>query len=286
MLDFGILGPLRVVVDGEIRPIGPRKHRILLASLLLRANRPVHVEELIDRLWPESPPAGARRTVQTYVMRLRRELGAAGRLIETRSEGYAIRLDRDQLDLDRFVELAASAGRHRAADNLAAARTGLRQALALWRGAPLSDVPSTALARTDIPHLVELRCRAVAQRVELDLLLGSAGDLVDELRSLVVEHPLRERFWALLMRALCHEGRHAEALATYHEADHLLGEELGAVPGQELRRLHADALAGTIPATQPAGQPRSEVGPERLRRLLTEALHIVVSGAQPDARKG
>jgi pentatricopeptide repeat protein len=134
-------------------------------------------------------------------------------------------------------------------------------------------VPSAALARTDVPHLLELRSRAVEQRIELDLALGVPGDLVGELRTLVAENPLRERFWALLMRALCREGRYAEAVVTYHEADRLLGEELGAEPGQELRRLHAEALAGAVPPTSPASRPPG--GLERVRQLLTEALAIV-----------
>jgi pentatricopeptide repeat protein len=271
--DFGVLGPLRVVVDGKGRAIGPRQHRILLASLLLRANRPVHIDELIDRLWPASPPKGARRTVQTYAMRLRRELGPAGCLIATRPEAYEIELPQEHLDLGRFVELTGRATRQRIAGDRTAASTSLRQALAQWRGAPLSDVPSAALARTDVPHLLELRRRAVEQRIELDLELNAAGDLVGELRTLVAEHPLRERFWALLMRALCREGRHAEALATYHDVDRRLGEELGTEPGQELRQLHADALAGTSSTRQ----PKSKASLDRLQQLLAEALTIVTS---------
>lgn len=278
-MDFGILGPLRVVVGGVLTPIGPRKHRILLASLLLRANRPVHIEELIDRLWPTEPPAGARRTVQTYAMRLRQELGAAGGLIRTRPEAYAIELDPDHVDLDRFLRLTEVAARHRKAGEPDAARAHLRQALAQWRGAPLADVPSVALVRSDVPHLVELRCRAVEQRVELDLELGPAGDLVGELRALVAEHSLRERFWVLLMRALSRAGRHAEALAAYHEADRLLGAELGVEPGRELRMLHAELLAGTGIA-EPAGNPKPRVNLERLRHLLAEALVVVTAASQ------
>jgi DNA-binding SARP family transcriptional activator len=275
VLDFGVLGPLRVVVAGEVRPIGPRQHRILLTSLLLRVNRPVHIDELIDRLWPASPPRGARRTVQTYVMRLRRELGSAGCLIKTRPEAYSIELPGEQLDLGRFAELTARAARQRAAGDLAAARASLRQALDQWRGAPLGDVPSATLARTDVPYLLELRCRALEQHVELDLSLGTTNDVIGELRTLVAEHPLRERFWALLMRALCGEDRYAEALATYHEADRVLGEELGTEPGDELRRLRTDALAGIAPAgsTGTASAPSLE----RLRLLLTEALSIVTT---------
>jgi pentatricopeptide repeat protein len=276
MLEFGVLGPLLVVVGGRVTPIGPRKHRILLASLLLRANRPVHIEELIDRLWSSAPPRGARRTVQTYAMRLRHELGAAGGVITTRPEAYAIELDAEQLDLARFVRLTERATERRTVGDADGARADLRQGLALWRGAPLADVPSVALARTHVPHLVELRCRAVEQRVELDLELGSTEDVVAELRELVAEHPLRERFWALLMRALCRTGRYAEALAAYHEADRLLGDELGADPGQELRRLHAEVLTGAA-LPQPPENPRLLASLEHLRRLLAEALTVLTA---------
>ena len=267
-MNFGVLGPLRVVVDGVVTPIGPRKHRILLASLLLRANRPVHLEELIDRMWA-SPPPSARRTVQSYAQRLRHELGAAGGLIRTRPEAYSIELAPDQLDLQRFLRLTDLAERARRGGDPEAARSHLRNALALWRGAPLADVPSAVLARADIPHLVELRCRAVEQQIELDLELGSPGDMVGDLRTLIAEHPLRERFWALLIRALCRAGRSAEALATYHEADRLLGAELGVEPGHELRRLHAEILAGApVPL-------RADL--VRLHDLLAEALLVLTA---------
>jgi DNA-binding SARP family transcriptional activator len=276
VLDFGVLGPLRVVVDGHLTPIGPRKHRILLASLLLRPGRPVYLDELIDWLWPSQPPAQARRTVQTYTMRLRRELGAAGRLIKTRPEAYSIELAPEHLDLGRFVQLTERAAEHRAAGNPVGARAHLRRALAQWRGAPLADVPSAALAHATVPHLLELRCRAMEQRIELDLELGSADDLVGELRMQVAEQPLRERFWALLMRALSHAGRHAEALAAYDEVNRLLGDELGAEPGQELRRLHAEVLAGTA-TTAPATNAKLRANLERLRQLLAEALTVVTA---------
>jgi DNA-binding SARP family transcriptional activator len=245
VLDFGVLGPLRAVVDGVTVHIGPRKHRILLASLLLRANRPVHLDELVDRLWPTAEiPRCARSTVQTYVMRLRHELGPAGCRIRTGPEAYSIELGADQLDLDRFVRHTEQAGRARRSGALSEARAHLGSALAQWRGAPLADVPSATLARFEVPHLIERRCRATEQRIELDLVLGSPDDLVSELHTLIAEHPLHERFRALLMRAYCRAGRHAEALAAYHAAARLLADELGVEPGQELRLRYARLLAG------------------------------------------
>jgi DNA-binding SARP family transcriptional activator len=243
-MDFGILGPLRVVVGGAVRPVGPRKHRVVLASLLLRPNRPVQIDELVNRLWPTCPPGGARRTVQTYVMRLRQELGSAGYLVRTCAEGYLIQLEPGQLDLERFVRLVEVATNARRAGDPVGARADLGRALAEWRGAPLADVPLDMFLRAEVAHLVELRCQAVEQRIELELELGTAHELVGELRMLIAEHPLRERFWALLMRVLCRTGRCAEALVAYHEVDRLLGEELGVEPGQQLRRLHAELLSG------------------------------------------
>jgi DNA-binding SARP family transcriptional activator len=274
VLDFGILGPLRVELNERLIRVGPRKHRILLASLLVRVNRPVHLDELIDRLWPTAPPAGARRTVQTYAMRLRRQLGAAGELVRTHPEAYSIELSAEQLDVTRFVRLTERAARARVAGRVCGARDLLQEALAQWRGQPLADVPSTELCRVEIPRLVELRCRAIEERVDLDLQLGPSletGDIVGELRALVAEYPLRERFWVLLMRALRQAGRPAEALAAYHEADRLLGDELGTEPGQELRRLHAEILGGT--PSRPA-VVRREL--RRLHDLLAEALRLVV----------
>lgn len=271
MIEFRILGPLRVTLDGNPLPIGPRKHRILLASLLLRANRTVPIEELIDRLWQESPPAGARRTVQTYARRLRQELGSAGFLIQTCPEAYSIKIDPEQLDLARFLRLTDLAANARESGDPAGARGYLRQALAEWRGEPLADVPSIALAHAEVAHLVELRYRAVEQRIELDLKLGTVRELTSELRTLIAEQPLRERSWVLLMRSLCHGGRSAEALAVYHEAARLLGEELGVKPGQELRRLHAEILAGLTAAANPV----ESANVVRLHNLLTEALQVL-----------
>lgn len=274
MLDFGILGPLRVELDGSQIRVGPRKQRILLASLLLRVNRPVHIDELIDRLWPTAPPVGARRTVQTYAMRLRRQLGGAGTLVRTHPEAYSIELSADQLDVTRFQRLTERAAQAKLTGNIQGARTRLREALAQWRGQPLADVPSAELSRVEVPRLIELRCRAIEQRIDLDLQLGpnaEIADIVGELRALVAEYPLRERFWALLMRALRQAGRPAEALAAYHEADRLLGEELGAVPGQEMRRLHADILGGA--SSRP---PTTRDEWQRLYDLLAEALLLVV----------
>ena len=240
-VDFGVLGPLRVVVGGTERPIGPCKHRVLLAALLVRANRQAHPDELVDALWPDRPPAGARRTLQTYIRRLRGELGAAGALVRVHQDGYSMRVDPGGLDLSRFTGLVERAALARGTGDLDTARSCVDQALAQWRGTPLAGVPGVA-AWPEVARLTELRCLAAEQRAELDIARGEPASAIADLRSAVAEHPLHERFHALLIRALADAGRGAEAMVAYHDAAGLLDAQLGVRPGAELRGLHAELL--------------------------------------------
>ena len=59
------------------------------------------------------------------------------------------------------------------------------------------------------------KCSAQLQRGEADLARGRNAEMVNELRDLVIRHPLREQFWDQLIRALKGAGRDAEALQAY-----------------------------------------------------------------------
>ncbi|HEV8558253.1 MAG TPA: BTAD domain-containing putative transcriptional regulator [Actinophytocola sp.] len=239
--DFRLLGTLEVTSAGEQRPLRTGKLRVVLATLLLRANQTVPVDELIDRLWGDTPPAAARNTAQTYVMRLRQVLGDDPRnpkLIHTLPGGYQITVTRDQLDLSRFRYLV----QHAEGLEPDAATEALHEALALWRGPALADIPSESLRGDELPRLTEERLRALERRIDLDLEVGRHGDLVVELSTLTKEHPLRERFWGQLMLALFRSGRQAEALHTYREVRELLVDQLGVEPGAGLQRLHEGIL--------------------------------------------
>lgn len=191
--EFGLLGPLFVRRGGTPVEIPRGKQRILLAALLLNANRVISVDELCDTLWESAPPASAQATLQNYVKRLRACFGDAGhRRIITVPPGYSIRVEDGELDVQRF-ESHLAAGRsaaHAGAWNETAAR--LTEALSLWRGEPLDGVSSTALALREVPRLSELRLQAAEARVDADLHLGRPEDVIAELRRLVHEHPLRE----------------------------------------------------------------------------------------------
>jgi len=244
-VDFGILGPLRIrTVDGVV-PVRPAKQRTLAAALILRANKNVAIDELTEFLWDDRPPRGARGTVQAYVMRLRRALGdGAGReLIRTVAGGYLLAVPPEAVDLLRFRRLVESAERSADADQLAAASRQFGEALALWRGPPLSDIESDVLRRGEISMLAEQRLLTVERRIEIELTIGHHRQVIPQLRALVGEHPLRERYWYLLMLALYKTGWRCDALAAYRRVRQLLTRELGIEPSDELRELHEAALS-------------------------------------------
>lgn len=241
-MEFRILGPLEVISGGQALDLGGAKQRALLAVLLLHPNQVVSRDRLIDALWEESPPDTAQKALQVHVSNLRRRLGRDR--ITTRAPGYAIRVEPDELDAERFERLAGKGGRQ------------LVDALALWRGPPLADVAHTRFARQEIGRLQERRLAVLEERIEADLALGRRPDLIAELESLAAEHPLRERLCALLMLALYRGGRQAEALDVYQTTRRTLVHELGIEPGRELRELHQTILRQD-PALEPRADPKA-----------------------------
>ena len=240
MLDFRILGPLEVASDeGAIRLGGP-KQRATLAILLLDANRAVSVERLADDLYAGAAPVTAVTQIQRQISDLRKVLPAS--VIETRAPGYVIRLSSEQLDLSRFerwtneaMQLLGRGDADRAADLL-------RDALALWRGAPLADLSYESFAQTAIERLEEIRLAALEERIEADLTLGRHRELVGELEQLSEEHPTHERFRAQLMLALYRSGRQPEALDVFRRTRETLIQEFGIEPGPALRELEGAIL--------------------------------------------
>ncbi|MFD0206771.1 MULTISPECIES: AfsR/SARP family transcriptional regulator [Saccharothrix] len=294
-LRFEVLGLLRAVRGGGEVDLGAAKQRAVLAVLLLARNTPVSRGQIIEAVWGDNTPTSAVNLVQTYVAGLRRALEpsrarrAPAELLTSVGDGYLLRVDPEQVDLDEFERGVAGSARLRASGDLIAAATALDEALGLWRGEPLGGVVGL-FAEVERGRLVERRLAVLEERAELLLLIGRGAELVPSLTTLVGEHPLRERGHGLLMRALCQAGRQAEALAVYREARRVLVEELGVEPGPELRKLQQAVLAGedpepdrptrpmalrpadgTAPAITPAQLPRASVSligrDDELKRL-------------------
>jgi DNA-binding SARP family transcriptional activator len=243
-LEFRILGPFQVLVEGRALPLGGAKQRATLAMLLLGRNQVVSREQLIDGLWGASPPPTAGPTLETYVSRLRRVLqndGHGARLV-TQPPGYRLRVEPGELDLERLEVLLDQASRARAASDPEAAANHLREALSLFRGAPLEDLARTPFAREEIGRLEELRLGALEQRLDADLAVGRHAEVVGELEVMAARNPFRESLWAQLMLALYQSGRQGEALNAFDRARRILAEELGLEPGQALKHLHRQIL--------------------------------------------
>ncbi len=235
-MEFRILGPLEVVQDDQPVRLDRQRLRALLAYLLLHANEPVSADTLIDQVWGPEAPKTASASLQNYISRLRKALGPE--LLLSRPPGYLLRVDPERFDLARFERLAAEARgaepRERAAK--------LRAALSLWRGRALEDLAFEPFAQEEARRLEEARLTVLEERIDAELELGQARELVGELEELVGQHPLRERLHALLMHALYGAGRQADALAAYQQTRRVLVDELGLEPSDELRALEQAIL--------------------------------------------
>jgi DNA-binding SARP family transcriptional activator len=249
-MNFRLLGPLEVAERDRPLSLGGVKQRSVLAVLLLHANEVVSTDHLIDELWGDAPPARASKTIQVYMSRLRKELGA-DRLV-TRPPGYQLLVQAGELDLARFEQLsdeARTAGPEEASSKL-------QEALALWHGPALADLAYEAFAQAEVARLEEMRLAVVEQRIDAELALGRHAEVVGDLEALVRRHPLRERLRGQLMLALYRSARQAEALEVYRAARRELAEELGLEPSDQLQRMEQAILLQDpsldLGATEPA----------------------------------
>ncbi|WP_438853730.1 nSTAND1 domain-containing NTPase [Agromyces sp. M3QZ16-3] len=299
-MDFGVLGPLRVEgPDGAIEIRGA-KERLLLARLLAARGRVIPTSDLIDSLWREEPPTSAAKSLQTFVLRLRNTLEpdreGSPRLLLTDGPGYRLAVDAGRVDAERFTRLARMGERALADARPERAIAAVSEALDLWRGPAYAGFESTPAIAAEARTLEELRITATEVRLAAQLALGEVSGAIPDLERMVLEHPLRERLWEMLMTALYRSGRQGEALGAFDRARAILAEELGVDPDAGLRAVHARVLAhdpalgrpNLRSALPPALQPPSRfVGREaelaRLHGLWDDAIRgasriVVVRG--------
>jgi DNA-binding SARP family transcriptional activator len=298
---FRLLGPVEVWTGQEWAKIGAPKQRSVLATLLLRPGEPVSTDTLIDEVWPGKPPAKATNLVSVYVHYLRKLIGDAdGRVLATRAPGYQVVLGSGELDADQFAGLVAGGRRALASGAPARAVDLLTEALGLWRGRALADVAATPLVAAEAGRLEESRVEALELRAQANLACGRPAEVVSEVRRLLADHPLREKLWALLIRALYGSGRQAEALEVYEQARNRIADELGVDPGADLRQLYqqilnADGELAGIPLAQVDPGPPAAPVPAQLpadipdftgRSGQVEELRELLAGAGGDDSPG
>jgi len=282
---IGVLGPLRLELDGNVVPLSSGRQRSLLAVLAMSRGVPLSRDQLIEELWGDSQPASAVSALHVHLSKLRERLG--GMLVLSAS-GYSLNPDSYELDARRFEGLV-----EQAASDPARAGPLLREALALYRGKPLSDVSSDGNVAQWRRELEEMYLRARILRVECDLDAGAGGGLVGELERMVGEHPFEERVWGQLMRALHRDGRTADALEVYQRARSLFARELGLEPGELLNQLQRrildgdPALLASSTAAAGASGPALSQLPQPLTRLVgrdRELARLAELMADPEVR--
>jgi predicted ATPase/DNA-binding SARP family transcriptional activator len=256
-LRIELLGPVEAWVDGRPVALGGRLPRALFAVLALMGGRVVTIDQLIDELWGEEPPARARDSLQMHVSRLRKglvEAGADGDRLVSRAGGYLLEVRPGERDVDRWQHALERARRARADGEPQVARQRVEEALAVWHGEPLAGVSMNSLLAAERARLEEERLAAIVEGVELDLELGRHGELLGELEALVIAHPFKERIVELQMLALYRSGRQADALAAFQVARGRFVDELGIEPAEQLRKLHEDVLQHSAELSSPVDQ--------------------------------
>jgi DNA-binding SARP family transcriptional activator/tetratricopeptide (TPR) repeat protein len=254
-MEFRLFGEVELRVAGQLLDVGTPRQQVVLAALLVDAPRPVAIETLVDRVWGDSPPAGARNVLYSHLSRIRQLLkkatartgGPPTRLVR-RHAGYVLDVELDLVDLHRFWRLVEQGHDPLSAD--AERADVLTEALRLRRGAPLARVSGEWAGQVrDNWH--RRRLDAVVEWGRLQLRLGQPSAVVTTVSDLVAEYPLAEPLESLLIRALHSAGRQAEAVDRYALVRQRLAEELGTDPGQELRELHQAILRGELPPPAP-----------------------------------
>ncbi|MFD9357941.1 BTAD domain-containing putative transcriptional regulator [Streptomyces sp. NPDC060031] len=245
-LRFALLGEVRVTRDGAL--IGPHspQQQALLGALLLRSGRGAAAHELIAAIWGEDAPNSALANLRTYAWRLRQALEtdrSAPTTLVSLHDGYRLHVPPEHVDIHRAEQLAARVRTARAEERHQDCWNMLTQAIDLWQGEPLAGVPGPFAAQQR-ERLTELHLALLEERFGCDLQCGRENLLIPDLNAFTKEHPLRERPYGFLMRALYRTGRQADALAVFARARQVLAEELGVDPSPELHALQETILAG------------------------------------------
>jgi DNA-binding SARP family transcriptional activator len=242
--EFRVLGPFQVIAGGgrDLRVGGPQQ-RAVLAILAIRANEVVPASTLVHALWGEPTPPSAMAVTRTYVSRLRKVLSSVDDAqLVSRPPGYALEVDPDQVDANRFARLVRQGRAAAGAGRLDVASASFDEALGLWRAGVLADLDTETALRPEVTRLAEMRLATVEDRVDVLLATGRHQEVVAELESLTEEHPLRERLWGQLIVARYRCGRQADALAAYRSVRSVLVDQVGVEPGPELQALAQDVL--------------------------------------------
>ena len=245
---YSILGPVTVERSDELLRLGGRQARVLLAMLLLRANRAVSVDELSSGLWNSDPPPSAATALRVHIAQLRRLLEpqrparSPSSVLQAANNGYVLLVDEDRLDANRFERCLDLASSHRQAGRWDQVIEAIQAGLDLWRGPALDDVRDVLALSADAVRLDQSRLTARETVIDAHLRLGHHREVIGDLERLIVEFPYHEAFTGQLMLALYRSGRQAEAIRAFTRTRRLLADELGIEPSTPLADLERAIL--------------------------------------------
>ena len=251
---FGVLGPMRVLVDGvDVTPRAP-KERSLMALLVLEPGQVVSADRLIDELWSGLAVERARRVLWVRVSGLRKLFGTAAglSLLQYAAPGYRLAVEPEDVDAHRFFSLVGAARLQRERGEVSAAAETLRRALAIWRGEALHDAQGCCALESEAARLTDAWLDAIEEWIDAELACGRHDAIQAEVRRLAAAHPLRERLARHRAVCLYRAGRPAEALAACKELRTHLCEELGLEPGPELDLLERQIAERSAALAAPA----------------------------------
>ncbi len=231
-MDFQVLGPVRIVDDGEATPVRSSLRRTLLARLLMSANSYVPVDELVEAMWGVEGWDGGHQRLWFHVSKLRTRIQHAAS-IERSPAGYQLTADPGQVDAHIFAELEVQS-RRAAADRPDTARQLVGKALDLWQGYPYEDVVEFELAAAERRRLQQLREVMIELDFDLHLLSRSGPSVLAAMEQMVAAHPFHDRYRSQLMHALWQAGRTSEARLVFEAACRFADEEFGGAVSPQL----------------------------------------------------
>ncbi|HKN55893.1 MAG TPA: AfsR/SARP family transcriptional regulator [Amycolatopsis sp.] len=241
---FTVLGPLEVLRDGvDYAPTTPKVLQ-LLAILVLRSGKVVHIDTLVRELWSDDPPRTLRTTLHTYIYHLRRCIQEnrlatdADKMLATKQSGYVLNIDPAQVDLHEFARLRRLGHERQDEGDHAGAAAAYRAALDLGSDSPLANVRCGPVLSGYRTELLEQQRSTLHLRIEAEIASGRHRELIGELRSLTGSSPLDESLHGQLMRALGRSGRRSDAMAVYRGLRSRLAGELGVEPCDDIQVLH------------------------------------------------
>ncbi|MDI9894485.1 BTAD domain-containing putative transcriptional regulator [Rhodococcus sp. IEGM 1381] len=253
MIEFRILGPVEAWRGGASLNLTGAKVHTVLAALLLGRSRFVADEHLVSMLWGDSPPSTPNAQIYNYASRIRKYMKEDVAL-SRRDSGYILGLGESTLDYFIYEDLVVRAKSALQKGRTEEASVSLGRALDLWRGNPLGNV-SEHLSSAECPSINEMHQTTTELWVQTELALGRHRQALPRITDLVSKHPLREGLRVDLMTALHRCDRQADALAVFHEARTILGNELGIDPGPALIAAYQRVLDNTTESpNDPAAQ--------------------------------